>query len=193
MAKFNLPELPWATDALAPSISQETIEFHYNKHQKTYVDKLNAAIDGNDDRDLETIVKNSEGAIFNNAAQIWNHNFFWQCLTPNATTCNEQLMEQISICFGSFDSFKKLFIEKGLANFGSGWTWLVCSGDLKQLEIINTDDADNPLTKDGLTPLLGCDVWEHAYYIDYRNNRAKYLENFFNVVNWDFVSENFAR
>ena len=189
--EHKLPELPYAKDALAPHISEETLEYHYGKHHATYVTKLNDAIPGTEfeKASLEEIIKSAPaGGIFNNAAQVWNHTFYWNSLSPNGGGApSGDLAAAIDKAFGSVDDFKKQFTDAAVGNFGSGWTWLVKDGD--QLEIVNTDDAGNPMT-DGKTPLLTCDVWEHAYYIDYRNARPKYLEAFWNLVNWDFAASN---
>lgn len=186
---FSLPELPYAKNALEPHISEETLEYHYGKHHQTYVDKLNGLIEGTDDADksLEEIIRSASGGLFNNAAQVWNHTFYWHCLSPNGGgRPSGKLAELIDRDFGSFDEFEKEFSDKAAGNFGSGWTWLVKQPDGK-LAVVNTDDAKTPLTGDD-KPLLTCDVWEHAYYIDYRNARPKYLEAFWKLVNWDFVA-----
>jgi Fe-Mn family superoxide dismutase len=188
-----LPELPYAKNALEPHISEETLEFHYGKHHATYVDKLNGMIAGTEfeSASLEDIIASASGGIFNNAAQIWNHIFYWDGLSPNGGGKPEAaLAEAIDQEFGSFEQFKEAFTASALGNFGSGWTWLVKNSSAK-LEIFNTDDAANPMT-DGHTPLLTCDVWEHAYYIDYRNKRPDYINAFWNIVNWKFVAANFA-
>jgi Fe-Mn family superoxide dismutase len=188
-----LPELPYAKNALEPHISEETLEFHYGKHHATYVDKLNGMIAGTEfeSASLEDIIASASGGIFNNAAQIWNHSFYWDGLSPNGGGKPEAaLAEAIDQEFGSFEQFKEAFTASALGNFGSGWTWLVKNSSAK-LEIFNTDDAANPMT-DGHTPLLTCDVWEHAYYIDYRNKRPDYINAFWNIVNWKFVAANFA-
>jgi len=185
---FKLPDLPFAKDSLAPYISQETIEYHYGKHHQGYINKLNKMIEGKEEenKSLEEIVKIASDSLFNNAAQAWNHNFYWNCLTPKAKKQPEgKLAEAINRAFGGFEEFKSKFKELALNNFGSGWTWLVKKSN-GSLEIINTSNAGNPLTS-GDKPLLTCDVWEHAYYIDYRNERGKYLDNFWNIVNWHFV------
>lgn len=190
---ITLPELPYAIDALEPQISKETLEYHYGKHHATYVAKLNPLIEGTDlaDADLETIIKNSEGGVFNNAAQVWNHTFYWNCLSPNGGgEASGPVAEAIDAAFGSFEDFKEQFTNSAVNNFGSGWTWLVKNTD-GSVAIVNTDDADTPLTTDA-RPLLTVDVWEHAYYIDYRNSRPAYMEAFWSLVNWDFVNENFA-
>ncbi len=189
----QLPPLPYAPDALEPTISKETIEYHYGKHHQTYVTNLNNLVaDGEfKDASLEEIIQRASGGIFNNAAQIWNHTFYWNGLSPNGGGApTGALAEAIDKAFGSFDEFKQKFAASAAANFGSGWTWLVKNGD-GGLEIVNTSNAANPMT-DGKTPLLTVDVWEHAYYIDYRNARPKYLEEIWNIVNWEFVAGNFA-
>lgn len=189
MTLHTLPELPYARDALAPHISAETIEFHYGKHHATYVDKLNAALPGTafENSTLEEIIQKASGPIFNNGAQVWNHTFYWHCLSPNGGgEPSGKLAEAINASFGDFATFKQKFSDSALNNFGSGWTWLVktASGGL---EIVNTSNAANPLTG-GQTPVMTCDVWEHAYYVDYRNARPKYLEAFWHLVNWEFIS-----
>lgn len=192
---FELPKLPYAKNALAPHISEETLEYHYGKHHKTYVDKLNGLLKGTADADksLEEVIKSSSGGVFNNAAQVWNHTFYWNCLSPNGGgEATGAIAEAINAAFGSFDKFKEEFTTSAVNNFGSGWTWLVKKTD-GSVAIVNTSNAATPLTCDeGVTPLLTCDVWEHAYYIDYRNLRPKYMEAFWNLVNWDFVNQNFA-
>ena len=191
MTQHQLPELPYAQNALEPHISAETLEYHYGKHHASYVDKLNGMIGGTEfeDASLEDIIKRADGALFNNAAQVWNHTFYWNCLAPNAGGApGAALGAAIDASFGGFDSFKDQFSAAAAGNFGSGWTWLVKT-PAGALEIVNTDDAENPMT-DGHQPLLTCDVWEHAYYIDYRNARPKYVEAFWNLVNWDFVAQN---
>ncbi|HEY8567589.1 MULTISPECIES: superoxide dismutase [Microbulbifer] len=189
-----LPELPYAMDALQPHISQETLEYHYGKHHKTYVDKLNGLLDGTPDADksLEDVIKSSSGGVFNNAAQIWNHTFYWNCLSPNGGgAATGAVADAINAAFGSFDKFKEEFTNSAVNNFGSGWTWLVKKAD-GSVAIVNTSNAETPLTDSSVTPLLTCDVWEHAYYIDYRNARPKYMEAFWALVNWDFANQNFA-
>ena len=191
---FALPELPYARNALAPHISEETLDFHYGKHHKTYVDKLNGLVEGTEmaDKTLEDVVKNSEGGVFNNAAQIWNHTFYWHSLSPNGGGAPEGAIgEAINASFGSFDSFKEKFTASAVNNFGSGWTWLVQKGD-GSLAIVNTSNAETPLTDDSVTPLLTVDVWEHAYYIDYRNARPAYMDAFWNLVNWEFAAANMS-
>lgn len=190
---FELPALPYAKDALAPTISEETLEFHYGKHHNTYVQKLNGLIEGTEfaDASLEDIIKKSSGGVFNNAAQVWNHTFYWNSMSPNGGgEPTGELADAINAEFGSFDEFKTKFSEAAAGNFGSGWTWLVKNSSGK-LEIVNTSNAGCPIT-DGHTPLITVDVWEHAYYIDYRNARPKYLEGFFKLANWEFAAKNFA-
>ncbi len=190
---FTLPDLPYAKDALEPHISAETLEYHYGKHHQTYVDKLNGMIEDTDDagKSLEEIIRGSSAGLFNNAAQVWNHTFYWHCLSPNGGGEPQgELADAIQRDFGSFDNFVEKFNESAVGNFGSGWTWLVKNPD-GSLAILNTDDAGTPLTGDA-KPLLTCDVWEHAYYIDYRNARPKYLEAFWKLVNWEFVAGNFT-
>ncbi len=189
----QLPTLPYALDALAPHISKETLEYHYGKHHKTYVDNLNKLIPGTEfeNKSLEDIIKTSTGGIFNNAAQVWNHTFYWLCLAPNAGgEPTGAVAEAIHAEFGSFAAFKEKFSTTAATTFGSGWAWLVKNKEGK-LEIISTSNAATPLTTDN-TPLLTCDVWEHAYYIDYRNARVQYIEHFWNLVNWEFVAKNFG-
>ncbi len=189
--EHKLPELPWPKDALMPHISPETLEYHYGKHHQAYVTKLNDGIKGTEfeNMSLEDIIKKSTGGLFNNAAQTYNHTFYWNCLAPNAGGApTGAVADAISKKWGSFDKFKEEFSNKAATNFGSGWTWLVKTAN-GELDIVNTDDAGCPLTA-GQTPVLTLDVWEHAYYIDYRNARPKYIENFWNLVNWDFANKN---
>ena len=189
----ELPALPYAMDALAPTLSQETLEYHYGKHHQAYVTNLNNLIPGTEfeSMSLEDIVMKSSGGIFNNAAQVWNHTFYWNCLSPNGGGApTGALAAAIDAKFGSFEEFKKQFNQSAATNFGSGWTWLVKNAD-GSLEIFNTSNAGTPMTS-GKQALLTLDVWEHAYYIDYRNMRPKYLETMWNIVNWDFVAANFA-
>jgi len=191
---IELPALPYAIDALAPHISQETLEYHHGKHHATYVTKLNAAIPGTEFENmaLEDIIKKSSGPIFNNAAQIWNHTFYWHCLSPNGGgEPTGAVAEAINKAFGSFADFQKQFDDKAVNNFGSCWTWLVKNAD-GSLEIVNTSNAGTPMTS-GQTALLTVDLWEHAYCIDYRNARPNYLGAFWKLVNWDFVAENLAK
>jgi Fe-Mn family superoxide dismutase len=186
----ELPKLPYALDALEPYISKETLEYHYGKHHQAYLDKLNAAIKGSDleNTSLEEIIRKSDGGLFNNAAQVWNHTFYWNCMSPNGggepTGPSE---ETIKKSFGSFNDFREGFSNAAATNFGSGWTWLVRNDD-GSLVIENTSNAGTPI-KDGRNPVLTIDIWEHAYYIDYRNARPKYIEAFWNIVNWDFVNK----
>lgn len=190
---ITLPELPYAIEALEPHISKETLEFHYGKHHATYVTKLNPLIEGTDlaNADLETIVKNSEGGVFNNAAQVWNHTFYWSCLSPNGGgEATGEIAAAINESFGSFEAFKEQFTNSAINNFGSSWTWLVKNTD-GSLAIVNTSNAETPLTTDAKA-LLTVDLWEHAYYIDYRNARPAYMDAFWNLVNWNFVNENFS-
>lgn len=187
---FTLPELPWKKDALAPMISEETIDYHYGKHHQAYVNNLNNLIKGTDfeNKTLEEIIKTSQGGIFNNAAQVWNHTFYWDSLTPNASERpTGELLRKIEEDFGSFEDFKSKFSQAAATLFGSGWAWLVVNKEEK-LEIVQTGNAENPMTK-GLKPILTCDVWEHAYYIDTRNNRAGYIENFFKLIHWENVEK----
>ena len=185
----ELPPLPYEKNALEPHISQETLEYHYGKHHQTYVNNLNNLIEGTEfaDMALEDIITKSSGGIFNNAAQVWNHTFYWNCLSPSGGgEPSGPLADAINSKFGSFADFKEAFTKSAVGNFGSGWTWLVKNGD-GSLEIVNTSNAGTPLTA-GQTPLLTCDVWEHAYYIDYRNARPKYLEGYWNLVDWGAVA-----
>ena len=187
----ELPALPYEKNALEPHISAETLEFHYGKHHQTYVDKLNGMIGGTEfeNASLEDTIMKSSGGVFNNAAQIWNHTFYWNCLSPNGGgEPTGALADAINSTFGSFAEFKEKFTTSAVNNFGSGWTWLVKNSD-GSIEIANTSNAGTPMT-DGKTALLTCDVWEHAYYIDYRNARPKYMEAFWSLVNWDFVAKN---
>jgi Fe-Mn family superoxide dismutase len=191
--KHILPELPYAMDALQPYISKETLEYHYGKHHKAYVDNLNKLIAGTEfeDLSLEETIKKSSGGIFNNAAQVWNHTFYWNCMTPKSTGAPKgKLAEAIDKKFGSFDEFKKQFSQTAITTFGSGWGWLVKNAD-GSIELMSTGNAGTPMTQ-GKTALLTCDVWEHAYYIDYRNARPTYVEKFWEIVNWDFVEKCFA-
>ena len=190
---YELPPLPYGINDLAPVISQETIEYHYGKHHQAYVTNLNNLIKGTafEGKSLEEIVKGSSGGIFNNAAQVWNHTFYWHCLSPNGGgEPTGALADAIVATFGSFEKFKEEFTKSAVTNFGSGWTWLVKKAD-GSLALQNTSNAGCPLT-DGVTPVLTADVWEHAYYIDYRNLRPKYMEAFWALVNWEFAAKNFA-
>lgn len=190
---FELPKLPYPLDALQPYISQETLEYHHGKHHQAYVNKLNELVSETpyEGKILEEIIMASDGAIFNNAAQIWNHTFYWHCMAPKAGgEPNGNLAEAINEKFGSFEKFKEDFTKAAITQFGSGWAWLIKNED-GSLEVVNTSNAKNPMTENK-KPLLTCDVWEHAYYIDTRNDRPKYVNNFWNLVNWDFVAKNFA-
>lgn len=190
---FELPALPYAKDALEPHISAETLDYHYSKHHNTYVVNLNNLLPGSgfEGKSLEEIVKTSSGGIFNNAAQVWNHTFYWNCLAPNGGgEPTGELAEAINKSFGSFEKFKEEFTKNAIGTFGSGWGWLVKKAD-GSLVLASTSNAGCPLTTED-KPLLTCDVWEHAYYIDYRNSRPNYLEAFWNLVNWDFVAKNLA-
>lgn len=189
IVKHELPALPYAIDALEPHLSRETLEYHHGKHHQAYVDKLNKLVGGTEYErmSVEKIIKRATGPIFNNAAQIFNHSFYWNCLTPGGgTSPPERLAAALSDSFGSVDTFKQEFTTKALAHFGSGWVWLV-KGDGSQLRVEALSNAETPLEDDNL-PLLTCDVWEHAYYIDYRNRRPDYVEAFWKLVNWEFVS-----
>jgi len=193
MAQHELPKLPYPQNALEPHISAETLEFHYGKHHATYVTNLNKLIAGTEfeSASLEDIIKKASGGIFNNAAQVWNHTFYWNCLSPKGGgEPKGALAKAIESAFGSFADFKEKFSASAAGNFGSGWTWLVKNAK-GGVEIANTSNAGNPMTNN-LTPLMTCDVWEHAYYIDYRNARPKYVEAYWNLVNWDFISKNFG-
>jgi Fe-Mn family superoxide dismutase len=186
---IELPALPYDRTALAPHISAETIDFHYGKHHQTYVTNLNNQIKGTDFEamDLEAIIRKAQGGMFNNAAQVWNHTFYWNCLSPNGGgEPMGKLADAITKAFGGFSSFKEQFTQTALTTFGSGWAWLVQRQD-GSLALVSTPNAATPLTGSDKA-LLTCDVWEHAYYIDYRNARAKYVEAFWNLVNWDFVA-----
>jgi Fe-Mn family superoxide dismutase len=188
----ELPPLPYDKSALAPFISAETLEFHHGKHHQAYVTNLNNLIPGTlfENLDLKEIVLKSDGAIFNNAAQVWNHTFYWNCMRPQGGGQPAgALLEAIHQAFGSFEAFKEAFSKCAVTTFGSGWAWLVKKAD-GSLALVSTSNAACPLTE-GHTPLLTCDVWEHAYYIDYRNLRPKYVEEFWNLVNWDFVDQQF--
>ncbi len=190
---FTLPPLPYEKNALEPHISAETLEYHYGKHHQAYVTNLNKLVVGTEfeKASLEDIIKKSSGGIFNNAAQVWNHTFYWHCLSPNGGGVpTGHLAELIHRHFGSFESFKEKFTQTAIATFGSGWAWLVKNPD-GSLALVSTSNAQTPMTS-GQKALLTCDVWEHAYYIDYRNLRPKYVEAFWNLVNWDFVAQALA-
>ncbi len=187
--EHKLPDLNYAQNALEPHISAETLEYHYGKHHQAYVTKLNDGIKNTEfaEMSLEDIVKKSSGGIFNNAAQVWNHSFYWNCLSPNGGgSPNGKIASAIDAKWGSFDKFKEEFSNKAATNFGSGWTWLI-KDNSNSFEIVNTDDAGCPLTNNK-NPILTIDVWEHAYYIDYRNARPKYIEAFWNMVNWEYAN-----
>jgi len=190
---FELSALPFDKKILTPYISEETIEFHYGRHHQTYVNNLNQLIVGTDfaQKSLIDIVKTSSGVIFNNAAQIWNHDFYWHSLQGETRDkeLSVELVDAINATFGGLEKFKEVFTKAALSLFGSGWVWLV--KDAKVLAIVSTSNASTPIVM-GQVPLLVCDVWEHAYYIDYRNARAKYIESFWHIVNWKFVSHNFT-
>jgi len=189
----ELPALPYAKDALAPVISAETMEFHYGKHHQTYVTNLNNLIPGTEfeSMSLEDIIMKSSGGVFNNAAQVWNHTFYWNCLSPNGGgEPSGALAAAINAKFGSVEEFKKQFAQSAATNFGSGWTWLVKNAD-GSVEIMNTSNAGTPMTS-GKQALLTVDVWEHAYYVDYRNARVKYLEEIWKIVDWAAVSANYG-
>jgi superoxide dismutase, Fe-Mn family len=193
--KHELPPLPYPKNALEPHMSQETLEYHHGKHHQAYVDKLNSLIPGTEYENMELvdIIRKSSGTLFNQAAQVWNHTFFWNCLSPNGGGApSGELAQAIDKTWGSFDAFKKEFSEKTINNFASGWGWLVKKSD-GSLAIEQTDDAETPMQGTQSVPLLTCDIWEHAYYIDYRNARPKFLEAFWNLVNWDFVAQNFKK
>jgi Fe-Mn family superoxide dismutase len=189
--QHQLPDLPYAADALEPHISAETLAFHHGKHHQTYVTKLNELIAGTEYEDLplEEIVKRASGGTFNNAAQTWNHSFYWKCLSPAGGSAPAgRIAEAIDASWGSFDKFKQDLTQSAVTNFGSGWTWLV-KNERGGLEILNTSNAGNPLSE-GKTPILTIDVWEHAYYIDYRNARPKYIDAYWQLINWEFANQN---
>ena len=191
--EHTLPPLPYAKDALQPTMSAETLEYHYGKHHQAYVTNLNNLIKGTEyeNMPLEDIIKKSQGGVFNNSAQVWNHTFFWNCMKPNGGGApTGKVADAINAKWGSFDKFKEEFQKSAVGNFGSGWTWLVKKTD-GSVDIVNTSNAGTPLTTENKA-LLTVDVWEHAYYIDYRNARPKFVESWWNIVNWDFVNQNFA-
>ena len=191
--EHKLPDLPYAKDALQPYISAETLEFHHGKHHAAYVANLNNLIKGTEfeNKPLEEIIVKASGGLFNNSAQVWNHTFYWNCLKPKGGgEPGGALAQAINAVFGSFENFKKEFSFKATTLFGSGWTWLAKNKD-GSIAVVNTSNAENPM-KSGQKALLTCDVWEHAYYIDYRNARAKYVEAYWNLVNWDFVARNLS-
>ena len=188
---FTLPPLPYSMDALTPHISQETLEYHYGKHHQTYVTNLNKLVAGTEfeSMGLDEIILKAKGGVFNNAAQVWNHTFYWHCMSPNGGGEPQgKLAEAINKAFGSFATFKEQFTQAAITTFGSGWAWLV-QDDSGTLKIISTSNAGTPMTE-GLTALLTCDVWEHAYYIDYRNVRPEYVNAFWSLVNWKFAESN---
>lgn len=191
---FELPQLPYEKDALEPIFSKETFEYHYDKHHKGYVDNLNNLIQGSkyEDMQLEQIVQNAQGTVFNNAAQHWNHDFFWKCMTPETeeNQPSDSFTDLMQVHWSSLNELKKDFIDKATKQFGSGWAWIVYNTTQNDLQIVTTSNAATPLTEDGHEPLLTCDLWEHAYYIDYRNDRSKYIEKFWEVVNWLHVNDN---
>jgi len=194
---FKLLHLPYKKNSLEPYISSETINFHYEKHHKTYVENLNKLIHNTsyNNQSLEKIIISSKNAIFNNAAQVWNHNFYWNCLTEphiskKSYINNNKFIQKISDNFESFNKFKEEFSMQALGNFGSGWTWLVKTKN-NQLEIFNTKNADTPIMHNKI-PLMTIDIWEHAYYIDYRNVRLQYIKSFWQIINWNFISNNYA-
>jgi superoxide dismutase, Fe-Mn family len=190
---FELPPLPYAKDALAPHISEETLEFHYGKHHQTYVTNLNKMVEGTDfaEASLEDVIMKSDGPMFNNSAQVWNHTFYWSCMAPGGGgQPSGDVAEKINAAFGSYDDFRKEFVEAATTQFGSGWAWLVDDGS--GLKVMKTPNADLPM-KHGAKALLTIDVWEHAYYIDYRNARPKYIDTFMDsLLNWDFVAQNLS-
>lgn len=189
--EHKLPELPYAKDALQPHMSSETFDYHYSKHHQAYVTNLNNLIKGTkfENMSLEEIIMSSEAGVFNNSAQVWNHTFFWNCLAPNAGgNPTGAIADKINAKWGSFDKFKEEFTKSAVGNFGSGWTWLVLN-KAGELEIVNTSNAGTPMTA-GHKALMTVDVWEHAYYIDYRNARPNFLNAFWNLVNWKFVNSN---
>ena len=190
---YELPELPYANNALEPHISSETLDYHHGKHHAAYVTNLNKLVAGteHEGKSLEDIIASSDGGIFNNAAQIWNHTFYWNSLSPNGGgSPSGALGQAIDDTFGSFDAFQEKFTASAIGNFGSGWTWLVKNAD-GSIEVVNTSNAGSPLTS-GQIPLITCDVWEHAYYIDYRNARPAYLGAYWNLVNWEFADKNYT-
>lgn len=191
--RHELPDLPYAHDALEPHISRETLEYHHGKHHQTYVNNLNKLIENTEfaDQSLEDIIKQSSGGLFNNAAQVWNHTFYWHCLTPNGGgEPTGDVKDAIERNFGSLAQFKDEFTKTAIGRFGSGWAWLIQDQD-GSLKVIDTLNADTPLAHNQ-TALLTCDVWEHAYYIDYRNKRPDYVDAFWNLINWDFVAQNLS-
>lgn len=193
--KYTLPELPYSKDALQPYISAETLDYHHGKHHRAYVDTLNKLISGTEfeNMPLEEIILKAKGPIFNNAAQAWNHTFFWNCMIPSNAKAPKapsgKLADAINKSFGSFQEFREKFSQAAISQFGSGWAWL-SRDNAGKISVHSTGNAANPL-QENRKPLLTCDVWEHAYYIDYRNARPKFVDAFWNIVNWDFVERNF--
>lgn len=192
--QLSLPTLPFAKNALEPYISEETLEYHHGKHHAAYVNKYNDLIRGTDyeEMPLLEVIRTASGPVFNNGAQAFNHDFYWKCLSPEKTDPSVELTQAINEAFGSVETFKEEFSQSAVSLFGSGWTWLIIDTDGK-LAIENGSNAETPVKTEGKHPLLTCDVWEHAYYIDCRNARPKYVENFWNLVNWHFVSENYKQ
>ena len=191
---FKQPDLPYDLKALAPFVSEEQMHYHFNKHHAAYFKKLNGLVEGKpeSDLDLEQVVKQSSGGMFNNAAQAWNHTFFWDCMSPNGGgNPSGDLMSAIERDFGSLDEFMKKFSNAAATLFGSGWAWLATDGQGK-LEIMTTPNQDSPISQ-GLTPVLGIDVWEHAYYLTYQNRRPDYVEAFFKIINWDMVNQHLEK
>jgi superoxide dismutase, Fe-Mn family len=189
---FELPKLPYKHDALVPFISAETIEFHYGKHHQTYVNNLNGLVPGTEfeNSDLESMIRKAEGTIFNNAAQVWNHTFYFESFSKDGRKVPAgSLADEINRTFGSFESFKELFTKSAVTLFGSGWAWLTAKDD-GTLQIVQESNAGNPLKK-GLKPILTCDIWEHAYYIDYRNRRPDYVKSFWEIIDWDIISRRY--
>jgi Fe-Mn family superoxide dismutase len=189
---FELPKLPYKLDALVPFLSMETLEFHYGKHHQTYVTNLNGLIPGTEfeNSDLETMIRKAEGPVFNNAAQVWSHTFYFESFLKDGRKAPAgPLADAINGSFGSFEAFKELFAKSAVTLFGSGWAWLIKKDD-GTLQILQESNAGNPLKK-GLNPLLTCDVWEHAYYIDYRNRRADYVKSFWEIVDWEIISKRY--
>jgi Fe-Mn family superoxide dismutase len=186
---FTLPELPYAKDALSPHISAETLDFHHGKHHQAYVTKLNSLVEADSSlagKSLEELIRTTKGGVFNQAAQVWNHTFYWNSMSPSGGgEPTGAIADAIKKSFGGFSDFKERFSAAAAGHFASGWAWLVKDGD--KLEIVDLHDAGNPLTL-GKTPILTCDVWEHAYYVDYRNARPKYVEAWWNLVNWDHAN-----
>ncbi len=189
---YHLPKLPFERDALKPYISEETIDYHYGKHHQAYADKLNGLLPGSkfETADLVTIIKNADGGIFNNAAQVWNHTFYFECFSGNGRKEPAgELAEAIKSSFSSFEKFKEDFGTAAASLFGSGWAWLVKNNN-GSLSIVQKPNAENPL-RDGLKPILTCDVWEHAYYIDYRNKRPDYIKSFWEIIDWEIIASRY--